>query len=166
VADWEKKMEQEWGRAFVHESGHALMAVLKKIPCHGIFYEKQSGKFCALTDMPSSTELSQEHYLFLTASSAAELLIYGNVDDDGAKSDRSFFANPGAPPLTETAQEAMAIVSNKKRQLKRLVSSLKAKCRRVDYNLLALPEKRMDGTNLIYAILLSREELESAVNRA
>lgn len=165
MADWEKKMEQEWGRAFVHEGGHALMAVLKGIPCHGIFYQKQSGKFCALVDLPSSAEFSQEHYLFLAASSAAELLIYGNVDDDGAKSDRSFFASSGAPPLAETAREALAIVSSKKRQLKRLVSSLKAKCRLADYDLLALPEKRMDGTDLSYAELLSKEELESAVNR-
>jgi len=166
MADWEKKMEQEWGRAFVHESGHALMAVLRGIPCHGVFYEKHSGKFCALTNLPPSAEFSHGHYLFLAASSAAELVIYGNVDDDGAKSDRSFFAHPDAPSLTDTASEALTIVSTKKRQLKRLVSNLKAKCRRVDYNLLALPEKRMEVTNLTCATLLSREELESAVNRA
>lgn len=32
LVDWEQKMEQEWGPTFVHESGHAPLAVLCDIP--------------------------------------------------------------------------------------------------------------------------------------
>jgi hypothetical protein len=48
--DQDETMEAEWERAFAHESGHALMAVLQGIPCHGICFEKDSGKFCTLTN--------------------------------------------------------------------------------------------------------------------
>lgn len=166
MSDWQTVKEQEYGRAFVHESGHALMAVLQSIPCHGIYYEKASGRFCAIADLPPDSELSNKHYLFLAASSAAELIIYGDEDGDGANSDRKPFANPGAPPFEVTAKEAYAIVLGKKRQLKRLISTLKSKCRQVEYDLAALPEKHMDGTNLAYAVLISREELESAVQNS
>lgn len=166
VTDWEKVMEENWGRAFVHESGHALMAVLQNIPCHGIYFQKNTNKFCALTNLPPESEYSKEHYLFLTASGAAERIIYGNEDEDGAKADRSAFKNPGAPSLEETIDEAEAILQKNKRQLKRLVSMVKAKCRQADLNLNTLPEMNMEGTDKKFAVLLSKDELENAVRRA
>jgi hypothetical protein len=165
--NWEEKMEEEYGRAFVHESGHALMAVLQEIPCHGICYEKDSSKFCALIDpLPPPPDLSKKHYLFLVASSAAEQITYGDQDDDGGKSDKAAFGNPGAPPLKETINEAHAILLGKARQLKRLVSKLKAKVRNANYDLGSLPEVGMDGSNKKYAVLLSRTELEDAVHHS
>jgi hypothetical protein len=165
--NWEVKMEHEWGRAFVHESGHALMAVLQGIPCYGIYYEENSGKFCALIEpLPPPADLSKKHYLFLAASGAAEQITYGNQDDDGGKSDRGDFENPGAPSFQETVNEAQVILRGKVRQLKRLVSKLKAKVRQADYDVGRLPEVGMDGSDKKYAVLLSKEELEDALRRS
>jgi hypothetical protein len=163
--NWENVMEREWGRAFVHESGHALMAVLQEISCHGIYYEKGINKFCTLTNLPPASELSEKHYLFLTASGAAELIIYGDRDQSGADADKTLFSSPGAPSFEETLNQAHTILLTKKRQLKQLISNLKAKCRQVDYDLMALPEMGMDGTDRKFAVLLSKEELEDAVRR-
>jgi hypothetical protein len=163
VKDWNKVLEETWGRALVHESGHALMAVLQGIPCHGIHFDKTANKFCAITDLPPESEYSNKHYLFLTASSAAELVVYGDQDEDGAKSDRMSFQNAGAPSLQDTLHEAHAVLLGNKRQLKRLVSKLKAKCREVDLNLTALPETGMDGSDHKFGVLLPKQELEDAV---
>ena len=163
MTDWNKVLEETWGRALVHESGHALMAVLLGIPCHGIHYDKTANKFCAITDLPPESEYSNKHYSFLTASSAAELIIYGNQDEDGAKSDRMSFQNAGAPSLQDTLNEAHAVLLVNRRKLKRLVSKLKAKCRKVDLNLAALPETGMVNSDHKFGVLLSQQELEDAV---
>ena len=41
----EELLEEKWGRVLVHESGHALMAVLKGIHCHGIYYDRTANQF-------------------------------------------------------------------------------------------------------------------------
>jgi hypothetical protein len=166
ITDWEKKMEETWGRAFAHESGHALMAVLTDIPCNGICYSKTDKKFCTQVMLPSSTEYSKSHYLFLVAGSAAELIIYGDQDEGAARSDRVAFSEACAPPLDETVNEARAILQSKSRQLKRLRSMLKAKVRQADYNVSLLPEIGMDGSDAKFAVLLTEAELEDAVRRS
>jgi hypothetical protein len=163
VKDWEKVLEEMWGRALVHESGHALMAVLEDIPCRGIHFDKTDNKFCAITDLPQVSEYSKKHYLFLTASSAAELVIYGNQDEDGAKSDRLAFQNSGAPSIQDTLNEAHTLLQGNKRKLKRLVSKLKAKCRQADLNVANFPEISMDGSDHTFGVLLTKAELEDAV---
>ncbi len=113
-------MEAEWERAFAHESGHALMAVLQGIPCHGICFEKDSGKFCTLTPLPSCGELSKKDYLFFAASTAAELLLCRFADPEvastswtqlGAASDGNYFQALGAPSREETVGEALTLRS-------------------------------------------------------
>jgi hypothetical protein len=163
--NWNKVLEETWGRALVHESGHALMAVLQEIPCDGICFDKTANKFCTLAHLPPSEQYSPEHYLFLTAGSAAERIVYGNQDEDAAKSDRKGFSSPTAPPVGLTVDGAYEILSKKGRQLKRLVSLSKEKCRQADFNLGALPERVMEGSDRKYGILISKEELEDAVQR-
>jgi hypothetical protein len=141
------------------------MAVLQAIPCNGICYEYQgeAGKFCTLVDLPVPAEYSKRHYLFLTASSAAERVIYGKEDEDPAKSDRVSFANPGAPPLGECIKEAQAIFSRKKPQIKGMVAQIKAKMRQADYDIGLLPKKTLNDKT--YAVLLSKEEIEAVANQ-
>jgi hypothetical protein len=149
----------------VHESGHAIMAVLKGILCRGIFHNKTVNKFCAITDLPPESAYSKQHYLFLTASSAAELVTYGDQNEDGAKSDRLAFNNASAPSLQATLTEAHTELAEHKRKLKQLVSKLKAKCLQVDLNLAKLPETGMEGSDHKFAVLLTKEELEAAILR-
>jgi len=163
--DWEKVMEEQWGRAFVHESGHALMDILQGIACHGIYFEKGVEKFCNLTDLPNPTDFSKKHYLYMVGGSAAELIIYGSQDEAGAKRDRLDFQNQGAPSLEEAIDEAHKILLDRKRHLKELVSILKTKCHEAGLDLDALPEMGMTGTDRKFAVLLSKSELEAVVQR-
>ena len=168
MPNWEAEMEKRWGRAFVHEGGHAIMAVLQDIPCHGICCEFQNEgvKFCAIADLPIPTLYNEGHYLFLTAGSAAEQIVYGNRDEEAAKSDVRDFATSGAPPLQETINDAHSILLSKTRQLKRLVSKLKAKMRQADFDVGNLPEVGMKGSIKRYGVLLSKQEVEDCVRRA
>ncbi len=167
MANWERKMEEEWGPAFVHESGHALMAKIQGISCHGIYYEKgdSGGKFCALAPPKGASERTAGDYLFLAAGSAAEILIYGKYDEGAAKADKIDFGSPGSPTFEQALQEALPIMRAKRRHLKRLVSRLRARVRGTDYDLGRLPEMGMDGSDRRYLMLLSEEELRDAVQR-
>jgi hypothetical protein len=159
-------MEREWGPVFVHESGHALMAVLCEIECHGIYFERDAEKprFCALTTPTAPANRTNKDYLVSAAGVAAEKLIYHN-ESEGADADRLDFAQASAPSFDATVDEAYEILSANKRKLKRLVSMLKSKAREVDLDLGRLPELGMDGTQKRYLVLLGKEELESAVRR-
>jgi hypothetical protein len=159
----EELLEENWGRALVHESGHALMAVPLGVPCYGIYFHKTANKFCAIADLPPESGYSDVHYLFLTASSAAELIVYGSEDEDGAKSDRLAFQNAGAPSVQDALNRSHALLLGNEHKLKRLVSKLKSKCLQVALNLANLPEIGMDGSDDRFGVLLSKAELEDAV---
>jgi hypothetical protein len=163
--DWERRMEEEWERPFVHESGHALMAVLQEVPCYGICYEKDCGKFCCSFPPKPPGERAKKDYLVSAAGAAAERLIYGNNDSDAAGADRRDFDTPDSPSPEETINGACGILSGKKRHLKRLISMLKAKVRQVDFDMGRLPEQGMEGSEKRYLILLNKEELEAAMHR-
>jgi hypothetical protein len=168
--NYEDVMEKEWGNAFVHESGHALVAVLKNIPCHGIYYEflADGGKFCALANLPEQhADLSADHYIFLGSGSAAEQLIYGKdkQDESTARGDKSYFTEPTAPSFDQSVSDALAILTAHKRHVKRLVSKLKARMREADYDVGRLPVLDMQGSTRKYAVLLSKQELEDAVQK-
>ena len=160
-------MEEEWGRAFVHESGHALMATLQEIPCHGVFYQRseKGGRFCTLIPPKPPTEWTKNDYLFLAAGAAAENLIYKNHDEEAAGADRKDFDLPDSPVFDEAVDDASNVLFARRRHLKRLVSMLKAKIRQVDYNLDRLPEVGMNRSDQRYLRLLGKEELEAAVQR-
>ena len=167
MVNWEQKMEQEWGRAFVHESGHALMAVLQGILCQGIYYQRteKGGKFCTLIPPKQPSERTKEDYLFLAAGAAAEKLVYGDNDENAAGADKRDFDQPDSPAFDECLNEASEILSSKRRHLKRLRSMLKTTVRNVDYDLDRLTELGMDGSDQRYLMLLSKEELGNAVDR-
>jgi hypothetical protein len=108
---------------------------------HGIFWNKTINKFCVLADVPDDfKEYSKEQYIFSVGGSAAETVIYNDCDEGGARIDRLPFEYEGAPPVAATADEAFDIVSDNKRKLRRLVSLVKAECKRVNLNLALLNE--------------------------
>lgn len=161
-------MEKEWERAFVHESGHALMATLQEIPCHGVYYQRSEngGKFCTLIPPKPSDDRTTKDYLFSAAGSAAEKLIYGNHDEQAAGADQSDFDSPDSPSFDEAVEDASQILFTRRRHLKRLISMLKAKVRQVGFDLGRLPDMGMDGSDQRYLMLLSKDELESAVDHS
>jgi hypothetical protein len=159
----EELLEEKWGRVLVHESGHALMAVLKGIHCHGIYYDRTANQFCALTDPTPEPEHLKKHYMCSAAGAAAELVIYGNRDEEDATSDRSAFQGAGAPSFQDTLNEAQALLRGSEGKLRRLVSKLKSKCLQVDLDLGALPEVGLDGSDHKFAVLMPRDELESVL---
>jgi hypothetical protein len=114
---------------------------------------------------PSVENFTKAHFLFLAAGNTAECIKYGIAEDATAKSDWSFFDNPGAPPLEETREEAHSMLLSKNRQLKRLVSLLKAKCSAVDYDITKLPEADPLKNGETCNVLLSKEETEEAIRR-
>jgi hypothetical protein len=141
------------------------MALREGIHCHGIFYDKTAKKFCAITDLPPESEYSKKHYLFLTGSSAAEFVVYGDEDEAGARSDRLAFQNVGAPALKDTVDEARRLMKESESELNRLRSELKARCLKANLNVAALPEVGMAGSDHRFAVLLTSEELKNAVRR-
>lgn len=97
-------------------------------------------------------------------SAAVWTVIYNDCDEGGARIDRLPFEYEGAPPVAATADEAFDIVSDNKRKLRRLVSLVKAECKRVNLNLAFLNETITHKTGDKFGTLLSKEELEHAVN--
>lgn len=162
--DLEEKMEQEWGPVLAHESGHALMAILYGIPCHGICFEKgvDGGRFCALLGQ-SHAEKSQRDYLVSAAGVAAELLIYPNRTSEGAGADRADFDSSQAPSFEETVSRAQAILAREKSKLDRLITTLNARLSSVDFDRSRLPEVGMDGSSKRYLILLSEDEVRGSL---
>jgi hypothetical protein len=163
--DWNKVLEEQWGHPLLHESGHALAAVLQGIPCHGIYWQKGVGvgKFCALS--PAPVEYTRNYFVFLAAGSAAELLTYGSYEEETARSDRVPFERSDAPSYDEAVKEAQELLSQNKRTLKRLVSMLKATCLRADLNISNLPERGMDGSDEKFNELMTEDELRKAIAR-
>lgn len=158
-------LETNWGRALVHECGHALIAVLQGITCHGVFWNKTVNKFCVLADVPADfSQYSKNHFLFSTGGSAAETVIYGDNDEDAAKSDRLPFDTAGAPTYEQTLREAHDLVSKSEHKARRLVSLVKAKCKQVDLNLGVLEENVTNASGHRFGTLLSKAELEDAVS--
>jgi hypothetical protein len=156
----EERLEARWGRALVHESGHALMAVRQLIPCDGIYYMKTCRKVCNVAYLPPVSGYSPEHFLFHSAGSAAELLTYGNYDSDASKSDRLPFERVGAPTYEETVGKSRSILAMHSAILEGLVSTLKSKCLQISLDLNALPEIHIAGIGDTLGVLLSKQEFE------
>lgn len=148
-------------QALVHESGHALMAVLQGIACLGICFDRSERKFCALGPPPKSPEQwSRQDYLFSAAGVAAEKVIYGrDHDSEGAGADQRDFESSNAPSFEQTVSEAFEILSGKDTSLKRLTSTLMAKVKGLRFNFSSLPMAETNGMSL--PVLLNRAELEA-----
>jgi hypothetical protein len=118
-------MMDEWFQAFTHESGHAVMAAIQSVSCHGVFLRKSPLKATALVPpLPQSQEQTTGHRLFLAAGSAAETIILGTVYLPGSKEDRRIFGNPQGTTFDGKVTEAQAILLSQKPRIERLASRL------------------------------------------
>ena len=154
--------DEDWYKAFVHESGHVVMAIQHGIRCDGIYYMKKHQKLCNVSYLPPVPHVClAEHFQFHSAGSAAELLIYRFWDDAAAKSDKVPFRNEGAPDYEATVNQSLAILRTKRFQLDRLISIVNSKYQRVHFD--ALPETTIQGIDGKLGVLLSKQELEDEV---
>jgi hypothetical protein len=157
----------EWRRVFVHESGHALMAILQGITCYGIFFLKDAKKACTLTPpLPPRSEYSKAHYLFLAAGSAAESIRFGSIDHAASLADRRAFGKPLTTSFERSRDEGALILSGQAERLMRLVLKVtenyeQAHC---DTNRLEECEVEIDGVIKKVGVLLSYVQLREAVD--
>ena len=106
-----------------HESGHAVMAVIQRIPCKGIFFQYQpgpgglilGGKFCTIVN--HSQPWHHPDYLQAAAGAASEKLFLGGYDPKGSEDDRANFSNTEAPSWDDTVEEAKTILEGKKQKI-------------------------------------------------
>jgi hypothetical protein len=112
---------------FVHESGHAAMAVLQGLPCSGIFLHSESdgSKFCCVAT--PHEPLTKGDYLEAAAGVAAELIFYEEFDVSRADSDRQVFEKQGAPRWDEMVGEARIILRAEREKLQILASLVEDK---------------------------------------
>jgi hypothetical protein len=112
---------------FVHESGHAVMAVLQGLPCSGIFLHSESDgvRFCCVAT--PNEPLTKGDYLEAAAGVGAELILYEKFDASRADSDRRVFEKPGAPPWDEMVEEARIVLRTEREKLLILASLVEDK---------------------------------------
>ena len=158
----EEKLEVNWGRALVHECGHAVMSAEQGIRNDGIYYMKSYRKVCNIVYLPPISGYSTEHFLYNSAGSAAEILTYENYDDDAAKSDKLPFSRAGAPDYQEMVNKSCAILQTQRTQLESLILILKSKCLQIGLNFDMLPETSIPNIDGKLGVLLSKQELEDA----
>ncbi len=161
--NWENRMRRDWSHAYIHESGHAVMAALQTIRCYGIFLLQGTIKACALIDpLPQPLALSNELRLFLAAGSAAERNTLGIADFEGSADDRRLFGNPQGITFDEKVKEAEAILFNKKPIIERLASRLHEIVKKAhgDFSGFRPQQAGMGGVIRDYWVLLCKEELK------
>jgi hypothetical protein len=122
---WKTQKEKDWLHALVHESGHAIIASLKEITCHGVFLKQFPLKASVLVNpLPQPSAMSNDLRLYLAAGSAAEKTVFGEADLEGSGADRLLFGEPQGTTFDEKVTEAEAILSDKKPQIERLAARL------------------------------------------
>ena len=156
-------MESDWHRAFVHESGHAIMAAMQTIPSYGIFLQKPKGKACNPIDpLPPPSDLSDKLRLYLAAGNAAERIIFVEPDLAGSGQDRKLFGNPQGVTFDEKVKEAEAILLNKRPIIERLASRLHELVKKADYDFSRFRSRPVNSGGVIedYWVLLCEKELK------
>jgi len=159
---WQTPAEKDWCHALIHESGHALMAALQGIRCYGIFLKQIGMRAAALIEpLPASSGLSDGHYLFLAAGSAAERNTFGEADFDGSRDDRRLFGSPRGTTFDGRVTEAEAILQTKKALIENLASRVDAIVKRADGDFSSLRTQKVNLSGVIedFWVLLDEQEL-------
>jgi len=102
----------------VHEAGHAVMAVLQKMQCSGIFLLASENRFCSL--VTSNSPLTKSDYLQSAAGAAAELNFFKTYSCEYTRSDRTIFEEPGAPSWDAAVKEAQSILLDQREKIQTL----------------------------------------------
>lgn len=101
--------------------------------------------------------------MYNSAGSAAEILTYEDCDEEAAKSDKRPFNRAEAPDYREMVNKSRAILQTQRTRLESLISTLKSKCLQIGLDFDMLPETSIPNIEGKLGILLSKQELEDAV---
>jgi hypothetical protein len=148
-----------WNRVFLHESGHALMAVLQGVTCYGIAY--LSEKDVAFTPVPPlPVQKTDAHRLFLGAGSAAEATKYSGMSFFGAKDDRKQHGGTTAQ-FNQSVEGAYNILLGQLDILEALASKVQSNFERAGSDFSKLPQCDMRIDNVVkkVGVLLPVAEL-------
>ena len=161
MLSWRTQAERDWCHALIHESGHAVMAAMQTIRCFGIFLKQKKIKACALIE-PLPGALSDRHYLFLAAGSAAERNAYGKADCEGSRDDRKLFGNPQGTTFDQKVREAEAILLTNSQIIEKLAARVDEIVKRAggDFNSFRVQKVTMDGVIEDFWVLLCEDELK------
>src|SRR5450631_63797 len=98
------------------------MAVLRDMPCWGIFV-RGSGSNCMFCNLVISGDpLGESDYLQAAAGAAGTLVVFGGYSQPSTNADREIFAYQGAPSWDETLKEAQVILSDEREKIETLAS--------------------------------------------
>jgi hypothetical protein len=151
--------------AAVHESSHAVMAVLRDLPCWGIFlqgeHDQVDVKFCCL--VTNGTPLEKSDYLHSAAGAAGELLFFGEYDYGPTDLDRMIFTRPGAPSWDETVEEARSILTAEREKIQTIVSLVEEKVTHTPDSM--VKTRRMAGDTRVFRELVPAGKLYLTLGR-
>jgi hypothetical protein len=164
--------QDELKRVAVHESGHAIMAVIQEIPCRGIFFEYEPsevgidgeitrGRFC--TPLGNNPPWKKGDYLQSAAGSGAERLCFREYNRDASTDDRKMFNSPAAPDWEATVDEAEVILAKTDKVL-RMAEAIILKHQRIPMTL--WPDRGMGNKSTRFKQILSEEEVHEIAQLA
>jgi hypothetical protein len=164
--------QNELKRVAVHESGHAIMAVIQGIPCRGIFFayepsevgidgEITGGRFC--TPVGNNPPWKKGDYLQSAAGSGAERLSFGEYNRDASTDDRKMFSSPAAPDWEATVDEAEVILA-KTDKIVQMAEAIILKHQRIP--MILWPDRGMGNKSTRFKQILSEEEVHEIAQLA
>jgi hypothetical protein len=157
---------EEMKRVAVHESGHAVMAVIQGIVCHGVFlaYEPNElgpgGKiegirFCVPAG--NNPPWKKSDYLQSAAGAGAEELFFKDYNLGASAIDREMFSTPGAPEWEATVDEAKMILAKNSETVSQMAEAIILKHQNVPMRL--WPDRGMGNRSTRFKEILSNEEV-------
>jgi len=158
---------EELKRVAVHESGHAVMAVMQGIQCHGLFFAYEpdeslaihGGHFCV--PCGNNPPWKKADYLQSAAGAGAEKLFFGGYNRAASEDDRQMFSTTGAPKWETTVDEAREILAKSSEAITQMAEAVITKYQNVPMNL--WPDRGMNGRTTRFKQILSDEEVRQIV---
>lgn len=155
-------VEPNWRRVFLHESGHALMAVLQGINCYGIVYLSEEDSAVTLIE-PLQAQKTASDLLFLGAGSAAEATQFSGMSFSGAKDDKKLHGGT-SPQFNQSVETAYKMLIEQLDKLRNVASKIQSNFELAgsEFNRLPQYDVRINDVVRKVGMLLSEPELKEA----
>ncbi len=159
----------ELRRVAVHESGHAVIAVVKNMPCYGFFFSydpkdtppagELKGKFCVV--VMNSNPWKIDDYLQAAAGASAEQLFFGKYETIAGRADRAPFDDPDAPSWETAVYEAQALLEGMKEKVATMAKLFQTIHRNIPIE--NWPDRGMDGSTMRFREMIGEQTVQQIV---